>query len=163
MSIKCIFPRVKGRLAPLIFCGGYYDKLSAKQQRLNAETLEALLIVKRRRVLAEILVWMSVLCLSLIAIICVEVGVGGCSSMQLYHAPAPHADSVWLASDTVTATQPHALYVLTVASQLMGMETIDSVTHWSTAGGALRVDRWNKPGPLVRTGDWKIVDIQDRK
>ena len=83
--------------------------------------------------------------------------------MVLYHAPAPHADSVWLASDTTRATAPHALYVLTVASQLMGVETIDSVTHWSTVGGSLRVDRWNKPGPLVRTGDWKIMDIQERK
>jgi hypothetical protein len=82
--------------------------------------------------------------------------------MQLYRAPVPHADSVWLASDTTTATAPVALYVLTVASQLMGMETIDSVTHWSTAGGTLRVDRWHKPGPLVRTGDWKIMDIQER-
>lgn len=64
--------------------------------------------------------------------------------------------------DTVTATAPHALYVLTVQSQLMGMSTIDSVTHWSTAGGALRVDRWHKPGPLVYTGDWRILDIQER-
>jgi hypothetical protein len=82
--------------------------------------------------------------------------------MQLYHAPAPHADSVWLASDTVTATQPCALYVLTVASQLMGTMVIDSVSHWSTAGGALRIDRWGKPGPLVVNGDYKIVDIQER-
>jgi hypothetical protein len=109
----------------------------------------------------------TVVTVMLIAIIIVAIGLlCRCApgvTMQLYHAPAPHADSVWLASDTTRATAPHALYVLTVASQLMGVETIDSVTHWSTVGGSLRVDRWNKPGPLVRYGDWKIIDIQERK
>jgi hypothetical protein len=103
---------------------------------------------------------------TVIALIIIAIGVlchcSGPYKMVLYHPPAQHDDSVWLAGDTTTATAPVALYVLTVASQLMGMETIDSVTHWSTAGGTLRVDRWHKPGPLVRTGDWKIMDIQER-
>ena len=101
---------------------------------------------------------MKLLAIMLLVLICRCAPV----TMQLYHAPASHADSVWLASDTTRATAPVALYVLTVQSQLMGMSTVDSVTHWSTVGGTLRVDRWNKPGPLVFTGDWKLLDIQER-
>ena len=62
----------------------------------------------------------------------------------------------------VEVVGPRSMYVLTVASQLMGTMVVDSVMNWSTVGGALRIDRWQKPGPLVVNGDYKIVDIQER-
>jgi hypothetical protein len=103
---------------------------------------------------------------TVIALIIIAIGVlchcSGPYKMVLYHPPAQHDDSVWLASDTTTATAPHALYVLTVACQLNGMQVYDSVTHWATVGDCLRIDRWKKPGPIPVCGEYRIVDIQER-
>ena len=101
----------------------------------------------------------------LIALIIIAIGVlCRCVPMRLYHAPIPPPqDNCW-PTDTihVEVIAPVSLYTLTVASQLMGVMVVDSVTHWSTVGGSLRVDRWGKPGPLYIGGEFKIVDIQER-
>ena len=72
----------------------------------------------------------------------------------------PPCDTVppWLGTDATPAAQyprdtvrarPVALYRMVIVGQLAGSMTLDSVTHWSTAGGEIRIERLGKPGPLV--------------
>jgi hypothetical protein len=76
------------------------------------------------------------------------------------HCPPPPDSIAWPGVKAVQDA-PH-LYTMVVEAQLIGRLTVDSVMSWSTAGGALRIERKGKPGPLVVQGEYVIVSLEER-